>query len=282
MLYMAVALSITAFPVLARIMQERQMHTTPIGTLTLFSASIEDVVAWVLVTIVIALAHSASVASSLIGIVGCGLYILFMLTLFRSWMSRLGQRVVRLQRLSLLQLALIIGAVLLSMEATDFLGVHAVFGGFMAGIMMPQHRLFKQLVLARLKTFISVILLPLFFAYIGLNTDLRLVFDSQMAAPLLVILTFAIVGKLGGCSIAMRSMGYTWRDSSVFGILMNARGSMLLILSNIGFTSGIISETLFSILVLVAVVTTLLTVPLLTLVSAKEQKQQHASEVSYN
>ena len=279
-LYMAVALSITAFPVLARIIQERRLHTTPIGALTLFSASIEDIVAWALVTVVISLSQSASVVSGLFILVGCGVYVILMLTLFRWWMARIGEQVIRQRALSLSHLALIIGAVLLSMGATEYLGVHAVFGGFMAGIVMPQDPLFKQLILNKLKTFITIGLLPL-FSIIRLNTNLKQVFNVQMAEPMIMILVFAIVGKLGGCSLAMRSIGYTWRESTVFGILMNTRGSMLLIPSNIGLTYGIISESLFSILVIVAVTTTLLTVPLLNLVSPKADKQRqpyHAPE----
>ncbi|EJQ37436.1 hypothetical protein IEE_05222 [Bacillus cereus BAG5X1-1] len=267
-LYMAVALSLTAFPVLARILQERKLTNSTIGRLTLISAAIEDVIAWGLVAVVIALAQSKSLLSSVTIFIGCTVYILFMVLLVKRWMTKIEKETINNDALSDKNLALILIIVLISMWVTDYLGVHHVCGGFVAGLIMPQGKAFKQKIIDKLGSFVTLIFLPIFFAYSGLNTDLNLVLNPSIVLSMFTILMMAIVGKMGGCSLAMRTLGASWRDSVSVGILMNARGSMLLVLANVGLSYGIIVPNLFTILVLIAIITTMLTMPLLNFIDS--------------
>ncbi|MBB5803694.1 Kef-type K+ transport system membrane component KefB [Saccharothrix ecbatanensis] len=263
MLFVGGALSITAFPMLARILQERGIANTPIGGLTLVAAAIDDAAAWVILAVVIAVAAAGSPFDALTTVAGAAVFAVLMLTVGRNLFARLGRRVEREGRVSRDMMAVILFVVLLAGWFTDYIGVFSVFGGFIVGLAMPQSAVVRRELETRLTDLNSILLLPVFFAFSGLNTQVS-GFGAGGALwwPLAVIMAAAFAGKYLGCAAVVRAQGFPWRYASAVGGLMNARGLMVLIFINIGLAHGMVTPELFAILVAVAIVTTAAAMPI--------------------
>lgn len=259
-LFLGVAMSITAFPVLARILVESRLERTDLGVVALCSAATADVVAWCLLALVVGIS-SAQVGSALVVTVAAAVFVVAMFLIVRPmldrWIRRLEQRAVDPG------ISVVLVVVLLAAWTTEAIGVHAVFGAFVLGALVPHDSRLARDLQQRLNDVVNTLLLPAFFAVTGMNTRIGLISGVENWILLFVLIVAATVGKVGGTLIAARMSGFPWRASWALGALMNARGMMELIVLNIGYSLGIISAPLFAMLVLMALVTTLLTAPTL-------------------
>lgn len=261
-LFLGVAMSITAFPVLARILEERRLLHTPIGALALACAAVDDVTAWVLLAAVVSLVHSGGALQPLLITVGGTLC--FALVMFRvvgPLLDRWATRHADTPQLPASAMSLLLIVVLLAALTTDALGIHALFGAFVAGTIIPRTHALADRVARQLGDLLVVLLLPLFFAYTGLRTDFRGMAELDALLVLAAILAVAIVGKVGGTALAARSSGQSWSDATLLGVLMNTRGLMELVVLNVGLDLGVLSPSLFAMMVIMALVTTMMTVP---------------------
>ncbi|HEY6556271.1 MAG TPA: cation:proton antiporter [Polyangiaceae bacterium] len=262
-LFMGVAMSITAFPVLARILVERRLLRTKVGAITIACAAVDDVTAWCILAFVVSIVRFTGVGDAIRTSLMAVAYIAIMLVLIRPLLARLADRARNREGLTQNLVAATLMLVLLSSWATELIGIHALFGAFILGAVIPKEHGFAQELAGKLEDVVVVLLLPLFFAYSGLRTQIGLL-DSPGAWGLCgLIILVACVGKFGGSAIAARLTGMPWREASALGILMNTRGLMELIVLNIGLDLGVISPTLFTMMVLMALVTTFMTTPLL-------------------
>ena len=269
-LFLGVAMSITAFPVLARILEERQLTATPLGTTALTCAAVGDVTAWTLLAFVSAVTTSGSAATMLLTmVVLSAAFILLAVFVVRPSLVRLLDSTRRADALSKEHIALVLGVLLLSALATEVIGIHALFGAFLAGVVMPADATFRRLLRERLETISSVLLMPLFFAFTGLRTQIGLLSDPSDWIACLAIIVVATVGKMGGTIGAARLTGLAWYESVALGALMNTRGLMELIALNVGYDLGILTPKVFTMMVLMALVTTAMTGPLLSLVERR-------------
>jgi Kef-type K+ transport system membrane component KefB len=263
-LFMGVALSVTAFPVLARILTDRGIARTRLGVLALSCAAVDDVTAWCLLALVAAVIQSQLAGAA--GVIGLSLaYIAAILVVVRPlacWLIRRADR----RGLTTGALAMLLAALLLSALATDWIGIHAVFGAFLLGVIIPHDSQIARALGERMEHAVTGLLLPAFFAFTGMRTQIGLVSGWEQWLICGLIILVASLGKFGGAVLAARWSGLDWRLSSSVGILMNTRGLMELIVLNIGLDLGVISPTLFAMMVLMALVTTLATTPLLGLV----------------
>jgi len=264
-LFLGVAMSITAFPVLARILTDRRLHTTPLGVLALGCAAIDDVTAWCLLAFVVGVAQ-AQVGGAFLTLGLTALYIAVMLFVVRpllGWvLSRHDTEPVP-QGL----IAAAFGAVLLSALATEAIGIHALLGAFLLGALIPHDSALARALTHRLEDLVTVLLLPAFFALTGMRTQVGLVAGLEPWLLCGLIVLVAIAGKFGGTLAAARVTGLGWRDATVLGLLMNTRGLMELIVLNLGLDLGVISPALFAMMVLMALATTVMTSPLVSLLS---------------
>jgi Kef-type K+ transport system membrane component KefB len=262
-IFIGVALSITAFPVLARILGDRKLQRTPLGTLALTCAAINDAIAWCLLAFAVSIMQST--VSAAIRTAGfTALYIGVMLTAGRAIASMAVTRLDRSARIGEQSVALVLVAVLLSAVATEFIGIHAIFGAFLLGTIIPHDSKVSTQVTERIADIVRVMFLPAFFAFTGLRTEIGLIQSAEDWAWCAVIIAVATAGKFGGTTIAARLTGGAWRDSAALGILMNTRGLVELIVLNIGLDLGVVSPRLFTMLVIMALVTTMMTSPILT------------------
>ena len=272
-LFMGISMSITAFPVLARILQERNLSKTFLGSMAVTCAAVDDVTAWSVLALVVAIARASSVAGSALSLLFVLLFIALMVWGVRRvlprWLGVMGEG-----EPSRGALAIVVCVVVASALATEIVGIHAIFGSFLAGAIMPETGGFRHKLSLRIENFSSVLLLPLFFVFTGLRTQVGLLSDLQGWLLCLLILTVATIGKLGGTAISARLMGMNWRDALQLGALMNTRGLMELIALNIGFDLGILSPRIFTMLVIMALATTVLTGPLLSLFGRVEASSQ--------
>jgi Kef-type K+ transport system membrane component KefB len=263
-LFFGTAMSVTAFPVLARILSERKLLKTRVGAIAIACAAIDDVTAWCILAAVVLLFRSAEVLYPLwLTLVGLAGYVVAMVLFVRPLLMKFEETFHSRNRLSKDQLAAIILVVLASAYATDLLGVHSIFGAFLVGVLMPKDRDFVEALINRLQDLVVVLLLPLFFALTGLRTSFGLVAGSEMWIYCLLIITVAIVGKAGASTLSARLTGMSWREAGALGILLNTRGLMELVILNIGLEIGAITQSVFTMMVLMAVVTTFMTTPLI-------------------
>jgi Kef-type K+ transport system membrane component KefB len=270
MLFMGAAISITAFPVLARIIQERGLTKTPLGSLALSSGAIDDAGAWTVLAVVLASFGGGPIVA-VKAAVGGGLFALFMLTVAPRLLAPLGRWAEREGKLTPTLLGVVVMLFMLCAWAMDAAGLHSVFGGFLLGVAMPRGLLTRELK-KQLEPFTLALLVPMFFTFSGLNTQMNLVNSWGLAAVALVILAGSILAKGGACWAAARLTGQDNATAMGIGALMNARGLMELIIINIGLQKGIIGPALFSMLVVMALVTTLMTSPLFELVYGKKAR----------
>ncbi|MFI2644379.1 cation:proton antiporter [Streptomyces sp. NPDC018610] len=277
------ALSLTAFPMLARILYERRLENSPLGKLTLVAASMDDVAAWCFLAVLSAVHAGSGPMSALESILLAAVFAAVMLFGVARLLRPIGARAARTKSLTLSQMYIVAFVVLGAGWFTDRIGIYSVFGGFIAGLAMPRDAAFREALHGRMMDFVSVFLLPIFFAFSGLNTKLSGIAGATMLLAFASLLIAGFVGKYVGCGLAMRVTGFSWRESWAVGGLMNARGLMILIFINIGLSQHIISEDVFSLLVLVAVVTTAAAVPLYRLALPPQAEQHlapHSSDTS--
>lgn len=266
-LFMGIAMSITAFPVLARIIQERGMTKTRIGTMVLTCAAADDITAWCILAAVIALVKVGSVVSALYTVVLAVLFVFIMLKLVQPFIIKLGRTYSNRETLSLNIVALIFGVLILSAYIAEVIGIHALFGAFLAGVIMPPEFSFRRILIEKVEYLALGLLLPLFFAFSGLRTQIGLLNDLHLWSVCVVIILIAIAGKFGGSMIAAKFVGQSWRESIAIGALMNTRGLMELVVLNIGYDLGVLSPEIFAMMVLMALVTTFMTGPVLDLLN---------------
>ncbi len=259
-LFLGAAIAITAFPMLARIIHERGLAGTSLGTLALTAGAVDDAAAWCILAIVLA-SFGGSWSGAYAAIGGGVAFALFMMLVGRRWLRHLARWARPDAPLPSSLLAAVLVLFCASAFAMDAIGIHAVFGGFLLGAVMPRGALTEKL-RATLQPFVVVFLLPMFFTYSGLNTRLDMLFDPPVFVAALAILAASFGGKLVACWAAARLNGESNTDALAIGALMNARGLMELIIINIGLAAGVILPGLFSVLVLMAVVTTLIATPL--------------------
>jgi Kef-type K+ transport system membrane component KefB len=262
-LFMGIAMSITAFPVLARILEERGLTKTPIGSTAITCAAVDDVTAWTLLAFVVAVV-TAGGAWLILGTT-LGMAVLFAAVMV--WIVRPALRPILAPRVgqdvfSKERIAVVIGLVFGAALATEVIGIHALFGAFFAGAILPADEDVRRGLRERLESFSAVFLLPLFFAFTGLRTQIGLLNDGWAWFTCLAIIALATIGKLGGSALTARLMGIDWNSAFILGALMNTRGLMELIALNVGYDLGVISPEMFTSLVLMALLTTSFTGPL--------------------
>ena len=263
-LFIGAAMSVTAFPVLARILTERNLLRSKVGVITIACAAVDDVTAWCILAAVVALVRATSVQELVFFTLGGSLlYIAAMYFLVRPALGKLETYYHTRGRLTQDILAIVLLIVLASAWATEWIGIHALFGAFLLGAIMPKEQGFVHDLTAKLEDFAVVFLLPLFFAFTGLRTKIGLLNSVDLWILCGIVTAVAIAGKLGGSAVAARLTGLSWRESTALGILMNTRGLMQLVILTIGLDLGVISPALFAMLVVMALVTTFMTTPLL-------------------
>lgn len=263
-LFLGAAMSVTAFPVLARILTEKNLTRTRVGAAALACAAIDDITAWSILAAVVLLVRAGTVAVSLwVTLGGTALFVTTMLFGVRPLLRRLGTRINLDGGLSRDHLALVLIFALISALTTEWLGIHALFGAFLAGAVMPKETAFVHALRNKLEDQTVVLLLPLFFAFTGLRTHIGLVDSGELWAICGLIILVAVTGKLGGSAVAARLTGMPWREAGALGVLMNTRGLMELVILNVGLDIGVISPTLFTMMVFMALTTTFMTTPLL-------------------
>jgi Kef-type K+ transport system membrane component KefB len=264
-LFMGAAMSVTAFPVLARILTERNLQKTPLGASAIACAAVNDVAAWVMLALVVGVAHAAGSGgkTALRTVALAAGYTAVVFLLIRPFLRRLEQIYQRQPRLSQNVVAAIFLLVLGSAWVTGAIGIHAMFGAFLIGCVMPKGTDFVRHVTERLEDFIVIFLLPVFFAYAGLRTRIGLLNTPQLWAYAGVVLGVASCGKLAGAVVPARIFGSSWREAIAIGVLMNTRGLMELVILTIGLQLHVITDSVFAIMVLMALLTTFMTTPLL-------------------
>ena len=267
-LFLGVSMSVTAFPVLARILTDRGIHKTRMGAIALTCAAVDDVTAWCMLAFVVSVARAEAAGAVATIAMALG-FIALMILVIRPTMARLSLVYGNRGRLTQGVMASIFIALLISASATELIGIHAVFGAFALGAVIPHDSGMARELTDRLEDIVIVLLLPAFFAYTGLRTQIGLVSGGEQWMMCALIVAVASLGKFGGSAIAARLTGLDWRDSSALGVLMNTRGLMELIVLNIGLEMNVISPTLFAMLVIMALVTTFSTTPILHLITRR-------------
>jgi len=275
-LFMAAAMSITAFPILARILKERDITHTPIGRLALSSAAIADVFAWIMLALVVALIGSGDgyvgFLRTTLGLLVLGAIVFVVLKpLYRGLLTRHAADGVP----SLMVLAALMIGLFACAAVTEWLGLHAVFGAFLFGACLPRDDRLLRSLIERIEYVAVVVLMPIFFALAGLNTTGDAFVGAGLGA-LALILAAAVLGKVLGGAAGARIAGYGWRDSFAVGSLMNARALMELIVMKVGLDAGLIGPSLFTMLLLMAILTTVMTGPLLTLFAGRQARADRA------
>ena len=262
-LFLGTAMSVTAFPVLARILSERHLLTSRVGAITIACAAIDDVSAWCILAFVVAVARAEGITQAGWTTGFALAFIVAMLFLARPFLRRLGARVASRDGLTTTVIAITLLFLLASSTITEVIGIHALFGAFLFGAILPKEGKLAEALADKIETVSVVLLLPLFFAYSGLRTQIGLLDQPSEWLTTGVLILLATVGKFGGSTLAARWTGLRWREASAIGILMNTRGLMELIVLNIGMDLGVISPTVFTMLVIMALVTTFATSPVL-------------------
>ena len=275
-LFLGAAIAITAFPMLARIIHERGLSQTSLGTLSLSAGAIDDAAAWCVLAVVLASFGAAGTAVAYTAIFGGIAFALFMIFVMPRILGPLARRFDRDSAAGHSRngtvFALVMALFMLSAYTADRIGLHAVFGGFLLGCVMPRGELADS-VRRQLESFTVIVLLPMFFTYSGLNTQLTLIADPHLLIVALAVLAMSVLAKFGACWAAARLTGQDNRTALGIGALMNSRGLMELIIINIGLQAGVIGPALFSMLVLMAIVTTLMASPVFEIVYGRQARR---------
>lgn len=279
-LFIAIAMSITAFPVLARIVQERNLQKTKLGTIVITCAAADDITAWCILAAVIAIVKAGSFTSSIYVIIMAIAYVFLMIKIVRPFLKRIGDLQAGKSSISKPMVAIFFLTLIISAYATEVIGIHALFGAFMAGAIMPENAKFRTLFIDKVEDVALVLLLPLFFVFTGLRTQIGLLNEGHLWVTALLIIIVAVVGKFAGSALAAKFLGINWKDSLTIGALMNTRGLMELIVLNIGYDLGVLSPQIFAMMVIMALFTTFMTGPALDLINFifKSKKDENNEE----
>jgi Kef-type K+ transport system membrane component KefB len=277
-LFMGIAMSITAFPVLARVIQERDLTKTKLGIMAITCAAADDITAWCLLAAVIAIVKAGTFVSALYSIALAFGFVLFMILIVQPFLKRLGKVYSSRETISKTIVAVSFMVLLVSAYLAEVIGIHALFGAFLAGVIMPPSFSFRRIMMDKVEDVSLVLLLPLFFVFTGLRTQIGLLNDTHLWTICGAIILTAVAGKFGGTAFAARFVGQSWKESLSLGALMNTRGLMELIVLNIGYDLGVLSPEVFAMLVLMALVTTFMTGPALDVINyvfpEKETRQK--------
>ncbi len=268
-LFCGMSLSVTAFPVLARIIKENKLSGTPAGDVSITGAAIGDITVWCILPLVIAIGKSADFNTAFITIGLAIVYVLFMLFVMKPVFNKLFKQVNREGAIKKRYISLVFIALFISSYLSDLMGIHLLFGAFLAGVIIPDNVKFRKLLTGKIEDLSLVILLPVFFALTGLKTEIGFLNNGGMFQLFLIISALAIIGKFVGAGVAAKVTGFTNKQSVIVGILMNTRGLMEVVILNIGLELNIITRELFTVMVLMAIITTIMAGPLLTLVQKK-------------
>lgn len=281
-LFIGIAMSITAFPVLARIAQERGIHKTRLGTIVITCAAADDITGWSILAAVIAVAKAGSSISSLYTILLAVGYVFLMIKIVRPFLKRVGDLHVSSANLSKSIVAIFFITLILSAWATEIIGIHALFGAFMAGAIMPVNPKFRNIFVEKVEDVALVLLLPLFFVFTGLRTEIGLLNDAYLWKITGLIIAVAIIGKFIGSALAAKFVRQSWKDSLTIGALMNTRGLMELVVLNIGYDLGILTPKVFAMMVIMALITTFMTGPALDLINwaFKSKAEDKVNEIN--
>lgn len=266
-LFMGIAMSITAFPVLARIVQERGIHKTRLGAIVITCAAADDITAWCLLAVVIAIVKAGTFESALYVIALAFLYVIVMIFIVKPFLKRVGDLYAKSENLSKPVVAIFFLTLILSSYATNIIGIHSLFGAFMTGVIMPDISKFRTIFIEKVEDVSVILLLPLFFVFTGLRTEIGLINDPYMWKVTGFIILVAVVGKFLGSALAAKFVGQSWRDSLTIGALMNTRGLMELVVLNIGLDLKVITPEVFTMMVIMALVTTFMTGPALDIIN---------------
>ncbi|WP_288460690.1 cation:proton antiporter [uncultured Chryseobacterium sp.] len=285
-LFIAIAMSITAFPVLARIVQERNLQKTKLGTVVITCAAADDITAWCILAAVIAIVKAGSFESSLYVILMAIAYVFFMIKIVRPFLKRIGDLQAGKSTINKPMVAIFFLTLILSAYATEVIGIHALFGAFMAGAIMPENAKFRTLFIDKVEDVALVLLLPLFFVFTGLRTQIGLLNDSHLWITAGFIILTAVVGKFAGSALTAKFLGINWKESLTIGALMNTRGLMELIVLNIGYDLGVLSPQIFAMMVIMALFTTFMTGPALDFInflfkSKKDDEESPVNDAKY-
>ena len=259
-LFLGLSMSVTAFPVLARILNDIGLARTPLGTIALTCAAFEDIAAWCLLAFVVGFVNAAAGSALFVAVLTLG-FASVMLVVVRPIIARL---VAGLEERSPTQgnVAVVLVGLLMSAWTTEVIGIHAVFGAFIFGVIIPHHSSLARTLHQNLES-LTILLLPAFFAFTGMRTEIGLLSGRYEWVVCAIIIAVATTGKWGGALVGARLTALSWRESSALGVLVNTRGLMELIVLNVGLELGVISQTLFTMMVLMALITTIATTPLL-------------------
>jgi Kef-type K+ transport system membrane component KefB len=271
-LFMGIALSITAFPVLARIIQERGLTKTPLGAMVITCAAADDVTAWCILAAVIAIVKAGSIVSALFTITLALIFVMFMLKVIGPWIKRKSTAIVEKEKISKGVVAIAFFILLMSAYVAELIGIHALFGAFIAGVIMPHNVKFKDVLAGKIEDVSVLLLLPIFFAFTGLRTHIEMLNQGHLWGTCMLVIAVAVAGKFGGSALSAKLVGQSWKDSLSIGALMNTRGLMELIVLNIGLDLKILSPAIFSIMVLMALATTFMTGPSLSFINFVAKK----------
>ena len=266
-LFMGIAMSITAFPVLARIVQERGIHKTKLGAIVITCAAADDITAWCLLAAVIAIVKAGTFVSSLYVILLAIFYVVIMLFVVKPFLKKIGELYGSKDKLNKPVVAIFFLTLIISAYCTEIIGIHALFGAFMTGVIMPDINKFRNVFIEKVEDVSVILLLPLFFVYTGLRTEIGLINDPYLWKVTGFIILVAVVGKFFGSALAAKFVGQTWRDSFTIGALMNTRGLMELVVLNIGLDLKVLTPEVFTMMVIMALVTTFMTGPALNLIN---------------
>lgn len=280
-LFIGISMSIAAFPVLARIIQERGLTKTNFGKLIITIAAIDDLSAWCILATIIAFIQAGSPSNALFTIILAITYISFMIFAIQPVMKKIGTIYISKEILNKKVIAFVFLILFLSAFFTEIIGIKALFGGFLAGVIMPQYANFKKIMTEKIEDLSLVVLLPLFFVFTGLRTEIGLINQGDLWATCGLIILFAIIGKFGGSLIAARITGQGWKDSLFIGTLMNTRGLMELIVLNIGYDIGVLSPQIFTMMVIMTIVTTFMTGPTLNIIEYVSKKTERDTEIQF-
>ena len=266
-LFMGIAMSITAFPVLARIVQERGIHKTKLGAIVITCAAADDITAWCLLAAVIAIVKAGTFVSSLYVIGLAIFYVIVMLFVVKPFLKKIGELYGTKDNLSKPVVAIFFLILIISSYTTEIIGIHALFGAFMTGVIMPDITKFRNLFIEKVEDVSVILLLPLFFVYTGLRTEIGLINDPYLWKVTSFIILVAVIGKFLGSALAAKFVGQSWRDSFTIGALMNTRGLMELVVLNIGLDLKVLTPEVFTMMVIMALVTTFMTGPTLNFIN---------------
>jgi Kef-type K+ transport system membrane component KefB len=281
-LFIGIAMSITAFPVLARIVQERGIHKTKLGTIVITCAAADDITAWCILAVVIAIVKAGSFVSAIYIIVLAIVYVFLMIKLVRPFLKRIGDLYSHKDTLSKPIVAIFLLTLIISAYLSEIIGIHALFGAFMAGAIMPDNAKFRNVFIEKVEDVSLVLLLPLFFVFTGLRTEIGLINDIHLWKITGLIVLVAIVGKFLGSALAAKFVGQNWKDSLVIGALMNTRGLMELVVLNIGYDLGVLTPEVFSMMVIMALFTTFMTGPALDFINWLFRKKKEINTTEIN